>query len=146
MAGRSTGRLALRGPVAAGLAADAVVHLRLAAGYQLAAPGGIGEGTLFRIQAGTAIVAALLVLVRGSRPTAVFAFLVAIAALGAVLLYRYVDVPALGPLPSMYEPVWFPEKTFSAVAEAVAALAALGLYLVPRTTGRPAAVMTGSSA
>jgi hypothetical protein len=42
-----------------------------------------------------------------------------------VLLYRYVDVPALGPIPSMYEPLWFPEKTLSAVAEAVATLAAL---------------------
>ena len=44
--------------------------------------------------------------------------------LGAVLLYRYVNVPMLGPFPAMYEPVWFPDKTLSAVAEAVAALVA----------------------
>jgi len=43
--------------------------------------------------------------------------------LGAVLLYRYVNVPMLGPFP-VYEPVWFPDKTLSAVAEAVAALVA----------------------
>ena len=39
------------------------------------------------------------------------------SALGAVLLYRYVNVPMLGPLPAMYEPVWFLEKSLSAVAE-----------------------------
>ena len=46
------------------------------------------------------------------------------SALGAVLLYRYVNVPMLGPFPAMYEPVWFPDKTLSAVTEAVAALVA----------------------
>jgi hypothetical protein len=115
----------LRLVVALGLIVDAVVHLRLASGYQAAAPGGIGEGTLFRIQAGVAIVVALAVLVRAGRVVSALAFLVAAAALGAVLLYRYVDVPAIGPLPSMYEPVWFGEKTLSAVAEAVAAVGSL---------------------
>ena len=111
--------------VAVGLAVDAVVHLRLAADYQLAAPAGIGQGNLFRIAAGAAVLTALWLLVRPSRLSFAAAFLVAGGALGAVLLYRYVDVPALGPVPSMYEPLWFPEKTFSAVAEAVAAGAAL---------------------
>jgi hypothetical protein len=121
-------RLVLHGiglVVAVGLAVDAVVHLRLAPDYQLAAPGGIGQGNLFRIAAGAAILAALWVLVRPGRLSFAAAFLVAAGALAAVLLYRYVDVPALGPVPSMYEPLWFPEKTFSAVAEAVAAGAAL---------------------
>jgi hypothetical protein len=136
-AGRLAGNLAPRALVVAGLVVDAVVHLRLAAGYQLAAPGGIGEGTLFRIEAGVALAVALWVLVRGSRPAAAVAFLVAAAALGAVLVYRYVDVPALGPLPSMYEPVWFPQKSLSAVGEAVAALAALGLFLQTSTVRRP---------
>jgi hypothetical protein len=31
----------------------------------------------------------------------------------------------------MYEPIWYPEKTISAVAEAVAALGALCLLLLP---------------
>lgn len=117
--------LALRLVAVAGLAVDAVVHLQLAPGYQLAAPGGIGEGNLFRIEAAVAIVVALGVLIRPGRATYAAAFLVAAAGLGAVLLYRYVDVPALGPLPSMYEPVWFAKKSLSAGAEAFAAVAAL---------------------
>lgn len=129
--------LALRALVALGLIVDAVVHLRLASGYQAAAPGGIGEGTLFRIEAGVAVLAALAVLGRPGRIVAALAFLVAAAALGAVLLYRYVDIPAIGPLPSMYEPVWFGEKTLSAAAEAMAAAGALALLL--RTTRRPRA-------
>jgi hypothetical protein len=111
--------------VAAGLAVDAVVHLRLAPDYQLAAPAGIGQGNLFRIAAVAAILAALWVLVRPSRLSFAVAFLVAASALVAVLLYRYVDVPAIGPIPSMYEPTWFFEKSLSAIAEAVATLAAL---------------------
>jgi hypothetical protein len=120
-------RLILRLLVALGLVIDAVVHLRLASGYQAAAPGGIGEGTLFRIEAGLAILVAVAVLIRADRVVSALAFLVAAAALGAVLLYRYVDVPAIGPLPSMYEPIWFGEKTLSAVAEAVAGLGSLVL-------------------
>jgi hypothetical protein len=111
--------------VAVGLVVDAFVHFQLAPDYQLAAPGGIGQGNLFRIAAVAAVLTALWVLVRPSRLSFAAAFLVAASALAAVLLYRYVDVPALGPIPSMYEPLWFPEKTFSAVAEAVAAGAAL---------------------
>jgi hypothetical protein len=111
--------------VAIGLAVDAVVHLPLAPGYQLAAPGGIGQGNLFRVAAVAAVLTALWVLVRPSRLSFAAAFLVASSALAAVLLYRYVDVPALGPIPSMYEPLWFPEKAASAVAEGVAAVAAL---------------------
>jgi hypothetical protein len=119
--------IALRLFVAVGLGVDAVVHLRLASGYQAAASGGIGEGTLFRIEAGVAILVAVAVLLRPARVVSALAFLVAAAALGAVLLYRYVDVPAIGPLPSMYEPVWFGEKTLSAVAEAAAAVGSLAL-------------------
>jgi hypothetical protein len=110
---------------AAGLVADAVVHLQLAPDYQLAAPAGIGQGNLFRVEAVVAVLVALWVLVRPSRLSFGVAFLVAASALAAVLLYRYVDVPAFGPIPSMYEPLWFPEKTLSAVAEAVATLVAL---------------------
>ena len=117
-------KMALRVVTALALLVDAVVHLRLAPGYQLSAPGGIGVGNLFRIEALVALAAAALVLVRGTVGSYSAAFLVAVSALGAVLLYRYVNVPTLGPLPAMYEPVWFPEKTFSAVAEAIAAAVA----------------------
>ena len=122
---------------AAGLVADAVVHLRLAPGYQVAAPAGIGQGNLFRIEALAAALVALWVLVRPSRLSFAAAFLVAASALAAVLLYRYVDIPAFGPIPSMYEPVWFPEKTLSAVAEAVAAGAAFSLLARSRVPAVP---------
>ncbi len=119
--------------VVAALAVDAVVHLRLAPNYQVAAPDGIGGGNLFRIQAIAAIVAALYLLFRGSRPAYVIAGLVLLTAFVAVVLYRYVEVPALGPIPAMYEPVWFFEKSLSAVAEGLGALlAAAGLVLAGR--------------
>jgi hypothetical protein len=100
------------------------VHLRLAGNYQLASPGGIGTGNIFRIEAVVALAAALYVLVRGSTLSYAAAFVVAVSALAAVVLYRYVDVPAVGPLPVMYEPVWFFQKSLSAIAEGVAAVAA----------------------
>jgi hypothetical protein len=109
---------------AAGLLVDAVTHLDLAGQYQAAAPGGIGEGTLFRIQAAAALLVAGFVLLRGTRVAYLGALVTAGAALAAVLLYRYVDVPPLGPLPTMYEPLWFPAKTATAIAEALASLAA----------------------
>lgn len=58
------------------------------------------------------------------------AFGVGLSAVVAVVLYRYVDIPAVGPLPAMYEPVWFFEKSLSALAEAVAAAAALVALVV----------------
>lgn len=120
-------RLLLRALLVAGLVVDAVVHLRLAAGYQQGSPGGLGEGNLFRLQAGAAAVLAVAVAVRATRTVLAAALLVAAAALVAVVLYTYVDVPAFGPIPSMHEPVWFPQKTYSAVAEGVAVLSALVL-------------------
>jgi len=51
--------------------------------------------------------------------------------LAAVLLYRYVDLGALGPLPNMYENTWqVPGKLLSAYAEGAAiVLAGLGLVV-----------------
>lgn len=130
--------VALRVLVPVGLVVDAVVHVRLASQYQLAQPGGVGQGTLFRVEAVVALLAAVYVLVRGSRPAFLVAALVALSALAAVVLYRYVEVPALGPIPTMYEPVWFFEKTLSAVAQGAAgALALCGAVLAgtgPRTS------------
>lgn len=111
--------------VAAALVVDAIVHLSLAANYQQAAPGGIGAGNIFRIQAVLAVLAALYVVMRGSRPAFLIAGLVAITACAAVVAYRYIDIPAIGPIPAMYEPVWFPKKTLSAIAEAAGAILAM---------------------
>ncbi len=56
--------------------------------------------------------------------------LVLASALGALLLYRYVDVGTLGPLPNMYEPAWFPKKTAAAFAEAVGLVTAFAGLLI----------------
>ncbi|MEO7449346.1 MAG: hypothetical protein ABI336_13825 [Humibacillus sp.] len=130
---RAGGHLAsviLRVVVAASLTVDAVVHLRLASGYQQADAGGIGSGNLFRIEAVAALVVAVWVLWRGSRLALLSAFAVGFSAAVAVVLYRYVNIPAFGPLPAMYEPIWFLEKSLSAVFEGLAAVAALAALVV----------------
>ena len=132
---RSLADIGLRLLVAAALGTDAVVHIQQAPGYQMANPGGIGQGNLFYLESGTAIVVALYVLVRGSRPAYFAALLVAGSALAAVLLSRYVDLPAIGPIPAMYEPVWFFEKTLSAVAEGFGAVLAIVALAIRRVRG-----------
>lgn len=128
--------IVLRVLVAAALVIDAVVHWQLAPGYQLAAPAGIGQGTLFRLEAVAAVLVGLYVLVRGSRPAYAAALVVAASAFIAVLLYRYVDIPALGPIPAMYEPVWFFGKSLSAVAEGLGAVLAGVGFLRQRGSDR----------
>ncbi|MCW2864024.1 MAG: hypothetical protein JWP48_5732 [Actinoallomurus sp.] len=120
----------------AGLGVDAIVHFHLAG--DTGHTGTISESTLFWIQGAVAAVVAVLVLVRPRPVPYVIAFLVAASALGAVLLYRYADIGAIGPLPDMYEPVWYGEKVLTTVAEAVATLAAaIGVALTAR---RPSSV------
>jgi hypothetical protein len=116
-------RVAARVVAAGGLGYDAYAHLDLAANFD-ANRALISQGMLFRVEAALAILAALLVALIQHRAAALYAVLIAGSALGAVLLYRYVDVGTLGPLPDMYEPSWYPEKTYSAIAEAAAILAA----------------------
>jgi hypothetical protein len=130
--------LLLRLAVFAGLGVDAFVHFHLAG--DTGQTGTISESTLFWIQGAVAAVVAILVLIRPRPLPYVIAFLVAASALGAVLLYRYVDVGALGPLPDMYEPVWYTEKVVTTVAEAVAAVAAaIGVAYTVRRPGSAAA-------
>lgn len=107
---------------------DAGVHFHLAPGYQAATSAGIGQCNLFLLEGAAAVLSALYVLIRGSRAAYALAFAVALSGFVAVVLYRYVDVPAFGPFPAMYDPVWFFEKSLSAVAEGAGALlAAVGL-------------------
>ena len=85
------------------------------------------------------MIAAVALLVRPRRYTAAFAFLVAASGTVAVVLYRYVDVGAIGPIPNMYDPFWAPaRKTLSVYAEALAALAALGLFVMFHIRARSA--------
>ena len=121
------GLLVLRVLVAAGLGVSAYVHADLAPVYD-GIRASVSQGDLFRIDAAAASLAALVVLVIGRRTGFALAFVVAATSLGAILLYRYVNVGQLGPLPNMYEPAWFTEKSIAAVAEAAATvLAACGL-------------------
>lgn len=123
----------LRLLTAAALVIDAVIHLQLARLYNLAAPGGIGEGNLFRLESVAALVAAVLVLAYGGRVAYALAFVIAASATAAALLSRYVDVPALGPIPAMYEPVWYTKKVVATAAEALATLTAVVGWTLART-------------
>src|SRR5512139_1334167 len=123
----------LRLLVAAGLAADAIVHWRFAPDMTPSknVSGVIPGDDLFRLEAIVAVVAGLLVLVWARRWTYAVAFLVAASAVGALLLYYFVDVGRLGPIPAMHDASWYADKTISLVGEGIAAIAALvGFFTV----------------
>lgn len=130
--------MTLRILTAAALFVDAGVHIHLAPGYQAANSAGIGQGSLFLLESTVAVLAGLYVLLRGSRAAYAVAFVVALSAFVAVVAYRYVNIPAFGPFPSMYEPIWYLEKSLCTVAEGVGAvLAAVGFARAGRRTARP---------
>lgn len=82
------------------------------------------------------MVVAVALLIRPHPVVWAVAVLVTASAVGAVLLYTYVDVGALGPLPNLYEPTWAaaPGKLASAVAEGLGTLLAIiGFVLAVRT-------------
>ena len=118
----------LRVATAAALGVDAAVHWQNASAYD-AVKATLSQGELFRVEAALAVVVGVLVLVRPRPSSWVTALGVGASALAAVLLYRYVDLGALGPLPDMYENTWqVPGKLLSAYAEGAAVvLAGLGL-------------------
>ena len=143
-------KIALIVIVVAGLTVDAYVHVNLASNYELIKTSALSQADLFRVEAAVAIVAALLLVVRPRRYTAVIAAFVAGSALLVLLLYRYNDIGPLGPIPSMYEPIWYTKKTVAAFAEGAALTAAVMLLFVlwdsqarasssPRTIGQPLA-------
>jgi len=122
----------LRIATAAALGIDAAVHISDASGYD-AVKATISQGQLLRMEAAVAIAARLLVLVRARPSSWVIAFLVAATALATVLLYRYVEVGRLGPIPDMYENTWnVPGKLLSAYAEAAAAALSVVGFVVHR--------------
>jgi hypothetical protein len=115
----------LRLLIAAGLVVDAVVHLQLAGRYS-GNGNTITQADIFRIESSAALLVAVIVLVAPWKRIAyLIAFLVAASAFGAVMLYRYVNVGSIGPLPNMYEPIWYTKKTVTAYAEAGAGIVAL---------------------
>jgi hypothetical protein len=84
---------------------------------------------------------------RPRRWTALIAFLVSAGGFAAVLLYQYVNVGAIGPLPNMYDPFQYPEKTLSVSAEGIAAVAALALLALMhrRARGSRSTAATGAA-
>ncbi|MFC1408966.1 hypothetical protein ACEZCY_06670 [Streptacidiphilus sp. N1-12] len=122
-------RTILRLLAALGLAVDAAIHARLAGQYD-AVTASVSEGTLFRVEAGAAALAVVLVLAWRRLPGDLFALLTALAGLAAILVYRYVDVGAFGPLPDMYEPIWSTDKVWALAGQALAAVTLLPLVAV----------------
>lgn len=115
--------------VVVGLAIDAYVHLSLASTFD-PIRATVSQGQLFRMEGIAAILAAGFLLLRPSRVSAAVAGLVAGGGMAAVLLYAMVDVGPVGPFPNMYDPTWSTQKTLSAIAEAVATLAAVVLVVI----------------
>lgn len=119
---RSTGGWGARVVVAGMLGVDAVVHGQLAVqGWTGWRP--VTRAQLFVLESTAAVLALVAVLVSARALVWVVAGLVLLGGLFAVVLTRYVDVPAVGPVPSMYEPLWYWQKTCSALAEGLGALA-----------------------
>ncbi len=128
--------------VVVGLAVDAYVHFDLASAFKHVKTSTLSEADMFRAEATVAVVAAIALLARPNRYTAAFSFLVAAAGAVAVVLTRYVNIGKIGPIPNVYDPFWAPTgKWLSAVAEVVAAVAALALVaMFSARTRRPVAV------
>lgn len=137
---------ALRLLTAAGLAYSAYAHWHLHALYAGNRTSWLSQADVFVVQAVACVVAAVLILTLPGRVPLrlqvgvwLLAFAVAAGSLAAVLSYRYADLGRIGPLPDMYEPVWYGLKTRSAVAEGVAtatsAAGLLQLFVGRRRTG-----------
>ena len=123
--------------VAAALAVSGWLHLDLADTFDF-----VGEqitlGALFRAQGVAALLVAIWLLVtRRSWLPELAALLVALPSAVAVVLSVYVRVPAIGPLPEVYEPIWYAEKVASAITAGIAAAGAAGLLAVRRRAALP---------
>lgn len=118
-------QLPLRVLAVAALTVDAVIHAQLAHRYDLNVAGGLSQGNLFRIETGVAALAAALILLTANRIVWAVVLVVTASALAAVLLSTYVHIGQIGPVPDMYEPLWYPRKVIATVAEAIGIITAL---------------------
>ena len=116
--------VALQVGAALALAVTGYLHYDLAGGYA-GVGAAITQQQLFVVQAVVCALAAVAVLLRGSRATFAAVAVLGGGSLLAVLLSRYASLPSVGPFPEMTEPVWYPRKTWSAWADLAALL--LGL-------------------
>jgi hypothetical protein len=127
--------VALRLLGAGALAISSYVHLH-GAHFYTSLGNTITQADLFYAQGAIAALVALSVLLTGHRLAWAAAGLVGAGSFAAVMLYRYVDVGAIGPIPNMYSPTWLPspDKLLSAYAEAWALVLAVVALL--RATAR----------
>ena len=111
----------LRGVAVAGLAVDALVHLRLASAFD-AIGDQITLGDLFRLEAAAAAAAGVYLALRDSRLAWLCAGLVAAGGLAA-LLVAVLEPPAVGPFPPLAAPGWTTDSILVTVAMAATVVA-----------------------
>ena len=99
------------------------LHVVLAQG-PLVSGGQVTLAGMFLAQAVVAGLVALWLLVRPARLAWLAALVVGAASLAALVLSVYVQIPAIGPFPTLYEPMWYGDKVAAAVSAGVAAVAA----------------------
>jgi len=117
--------LILRVVGALALGFSAYLHARIASDAPpLFEDGGVTLSGLFVGQAVAATVVSLWVLVQGSRLAWLAFGVVALGSFVAVVMSTYVKIPSIGPLPVIYDPVWYTDKTLAAIAAGVATLVA----------------------
>lgn len=135
---RGARRRVVVAPAAAALLVSAWVHVDLAA-PPWAVDGQLTLASLFLAQALVAAAVAAWALVRPSRLALGAAVLVGLGSLAALVVPVYVRVPSIGPLPALYEPLWYGAKvTAAAAAGAAAATALLALWFGPASrSGAP---------
>ena len=121
------------GLLAVALIVNAVIHLRLAAPFDAVAGTLASQGDLFRIQAVANIVAIAVVVIARRRWADALALVIAAggAALIVVTALVPLDLTTIG-LPLLFEPAYYPDKTYALVAQLVAVAAATALILLRR--------------
>lgn len=108
------------------LGCSGYLHLRIALDRPpLLDDGQVTLSGLFVAQAVAVLVVVVWVLARGDALAWLAFAAVAAASLAALLLSVYVRIPAIGPLPEIYEPVWYTDKYLAAASAAAAVVVAV---------------------
>ena len=127
--------IVLRVVGALALGYSAYLHFRIASNDPpLFEDGGVRLSGLFVAQAVAATLVSLWVLAQGSRLAWLAFGAVAVASFAAVVMSTYVEIPAIGPFPVIYDPVWYDDKVLAAVSAGVASLVALVALATTRRT------------